>query len=263
LVNENSKEVSCNKFKEQVDMAFNNVSASKYKRDLLKGLLSTILDSSFKLKKYQVDFIKSKAESDFEYLAKETYAGCPNESLLSNQLKLIDSIKYSTSLKASWIGGKIAELQRDGECGELSQFYCLAELRREAAKKAYDVVKKCDDEENFDGQCAMDAEGLYISELKKIEILKLSEHREKHEQYIADPVRGVGERGFVYLVADRIVLDTMANDCRRLALKSGLKGEDYTKYEKDVCIPNAKTEYVKPQVLILQKIINRLNFIQK
>lgn len=253
----------CYKYKEQFDIAFtDNILTAKYRKDFLNGLSQTINDSSFKLKKFQVDYIKSQSSSnDFYKLASNIYQNCPNEGYLSEYIANVDSIKDAESLKSKSIIEKLSQLNlnNDRDCGNLSEVYCIANLREPALRSSYDISRKCDQQDNKQNECYLTAEKLYSLELKRMEIIKLNEERQKYESYIQNPSKS---RSFnagnsssdIYILSEK---------CKQEAINLGLRGADYEKYKKEICIANAQSEFVKPQTIILEKIKNRLAEIQK
>ena len=260
LVNADSKEVSCSKFKEQVDITFNNSSTSKFRNELQSGLRTTIKDSSFKLKKFQKEYMESQiADDQIEAIAKSIYRVCQDDSLLSDQIGLSDFVRNQESPRSIQLRRKLHEIQNDRACGELSEVYCLADLRRSAGRAALEVSQKCDLSDNIDEGCQTSADEIFTAQLVKIELEELSSEKSKYERYIENPsnsrlFNSANAQGNIYLLMEK---------CKRSALDNGLRDAEYQKYVKEVCEPKAKLDFVSPQVAVLNKIIQRMEQINK
>jgi len=260
MVSNNTKEASCDKFKEQFDITYNNTSTSKYKNDLQIGLRSTIKESSFKLKKFQIDYVESQiADDHLEEFSREIYEACPNEQLLSDQIGLVRSVEYSESPRSKIIKEKLSQVENDNKCGDLPEVFCLAELRRTALENAVETSKKCDWEDNIGEQCSLNAEDMYTKELTKAEITKLNEEKLKYERYIENPYKSE----LFNSSNAATMIDDLAEKCKRAAVDSGLRGESYYKQVEEVCTPNAKIEFLSPQAEVLKRIVHRLEEINK
>jgi hypothetical protein len=260
MVNTESKEVSCEKFKEQFDIAYKNPSTLKYKDDLEKGLRETIRESLFKLKKFQIDYIMAQVTSDqLENISQEIYTECQNQQLLSDKIGLINSVKFHKSQRSNLINEKLKLLESDNECGDMPEVFCLTKLRRIAVNNAYSLSDKCDWEENVSEYCSMNAEDMYKTELIKAEIAKLNEEKINYEIYIENPSKSrlfnsANAQTHIWELTEKCMSDATAID-------STLTNDKYYKYKESVCEPNAKKDFVKPQNDILQKIVARLEIL--
>lgn len=255
LVDKESNEVSCLKLKEQIDIVYNNASAIKYRSELAGGLRATIIESVFKLKKFQQDFVGVQVGNDYlEEFSKELYDICDNDALLSNRIGFAGRVRNSKSPRSILIMDKLQVLQNDVACGELSEVYCLANLLKQAARSALEVSENCDSMNNVGVQCIKGAEEIYEEEFKKIELGELLRQKQKYEQYIADPsgtrsFNSQNAQGNIYILAEK---------CKKEGLERGLKGLEYQKYANEVCEENAKQEFLMPQISTLKRINSRI-----
>lgn len=92
MVGESNNEVPCSKFKNQFEITFNNRYAANYKSELLQGIKSTILDSSFKLKDFQKEFLIEQIEGDqLESISREINSKCFDDNkFLSEKIYNLD-----------------------------------------------------------------------------------------------------------------------------------------------------------------------------
>ena len=266
MVDKDSKEVSCKKFKEQYSMTYGDQSTSsgKYREQLEQGLRSTINDSTFKLKKFQIEFVAEKLSGkDIKTFSSDLIDVCKDEKLLSDRLERSQLVKMAASKKTRTLSEKSQALDAanrtmNKDCGDLKDIFCAAEIRSTAASLAYAQSRECDDQQNSAPHCSDDAEEMYRKALLSTELGVLNSEREKREIYINEPS---GSRFFNYANASRNI-DFLAEACKQQAVKDGLKGAAFQARSATVCIPNAKQEFLKPQIEELGKIKTRLEALQ-
>lgn len=266
MADRDSKEVSCNKFKEQYSMTYANQSTSseKYREQLEQGLRSTINDSTFKLKKYQVESIAEEISGQkIRSVASNMNDICADDKLLSDRIAKSDAAQYAQSKKTRILSEKSQALdaaKRDvnKECGDLQEIFCVADIRRTAAELAYAQSRECDDKQDSASNCSDDAEEMYRKALLSTELGILNAEKKKREIYINDPA---GSRIFNAANALRGI-DMLAEECQQQAVKNGMKGAAFQAHSAAVCVPNATREFLKPQMEELGKIKARLEALQ-
>ncbi|PJK02112.1 hypothetical protein CO615_02720 [Lysobacteraceae bacterium NML75-0749] len=257
LVDQDVKEVSCARFKEQVDIAYENRSAFEYRGGLSLGLAATISDSLFKLREYQVKYVSDRISGgELESVAKSIYAACDDGALLSDVIGLVYGAENVKSPRTQWLAEKIRLNESDGDCGALSDVYCLAKLKMEAARRAYDVSEKCDLIGDQESVC-QDGERMYEEMLASVELEVLNREKVRYERYIKNPYG----REFSDDAVNKIIY--LVNKCADESVSMGLRGEDYYIRREDVCVPRARSEYLKPWVSTLEMINSRINEVEQ
>lgn len=287
LVDKNTKEISCDKFKDQFDMTYNNPSSTPFRKELESGLALTIKDSLHNLKKFQIACIDKQITSEnIEQFSRSIQQNCSNEKLLSTEIIKTSEVKYCQSKRSLEISEIIKDIDKNDECGDISEVFCLSKIRKIAAENAYSKSEKCDNEDSNDKQCLLDSQQMYSSELVLIELSKLEKAKILYEEHINDPIHnnindrdenvfthgGYTEEKIKNLV-DQCMIEARNTNPDLNQMSGGMsyappevqkeRLEKYERYKKEVCVPSAKSEFIKPAQKILDKILKRLNEINQ
>lgn len=255
LASSELKEIPCTKFKDQFEFIYKNDATLNFRSDLTLGLRGTISDSLFKLKIHQQEYAKSQLdEKNLENFSREIYSTCRGENLLSDELKEVNSISTSTSSRSIAIINKIELLKENKSCGEISEIYCLFNIKEKAGRSALAVSKKCDESNDAEMHCKKNAEEIFADQITIAEKDILTQEKQKHEAYIENPFN----TGTFNSANARGNIDNIREKCDQAAISRGLKGPDFQKHTKEICEPNARREFLQPQILTLHKINARL-----
>lgn len=249
-VDPNTKEVSCKKFNEQVAMTYRNTSAAPYRNDLSAGLHATLNESSYKLPRFQQKFIaEQSAGPQLANLAQDIASVCPADALLSDRIKSAQMISSLVSSRSSALRANMEAQSNDKSCGELSDAYCMAELRKRAAMQARSLSRSCDASDDAEAHCLEDANAMYVAELRKLELETLYSTKEIYARYIANPMTA----GVLNSSNARAHIEKLAEGC----LKEAPRGSAFWE-ARTVCLKKAEREFVRPQELILEKMNQRI-----
>lgn len=256
MVDPASKEVSCERFKEQIDVTYNQESMQKYRPELEKGVRLSVKESGYKLKPVHQEYLNTSIESGkLQLIAKNLIQSCPNGSLLSNQIATSEFITSYESPRTTELKEKLKQLSGTKDCGDLAEVYCLSDLKIQTAKIVISGSKKCDAAADLEGACSLPADQIFTNQLRSVELERLQLERAKYERYIANPVgsnlfNSANAQGNIHLLMEK---------CKAAAVNSGLRGEAYQKHVGDVCEPRAKADFVAPQVAIHKKLMDRIS----
>jgi hypothetical protein len=149
-----------------------------------------------------------------------------------------------------FIRDRLVQPQTSYGCGDLAAVYCEATLARQATHLAYEDSVKCDQSPSGSAACPADGDIFIARRVKELEVRALTAKKASLERYLMNPEKeNFNTDGNTRLLAE---------PCKQQAVRNGLRGQDYTLYVNETCLPQARDAFLKPQRDLLAQVTARL-----